>query len=80
MQELYELTTAWLIYLCEHMVLSRPSVEKIKGFTNPRLGHFPSLFLGLRAALQLYLGHDANSVSWLCFSILLHHPCSLYAP
>ena len=79
MQGLYDLPTAWLNYLHEHVVLPWPSVEKIKGFMNPRIGHFPLSFSGLRAALQLCLGRHANSMSWLCCSILLHRPYSLSA-
>ena len=64
MQGLYDLPIAWLNYLREQVALPWPSVEKIKGFTDPSLGHFTTLFSGLRAALQLCHGRHANSVSW----------------
>ena len=51
MQGLYDLPIAWLNYLREQVALPWPSVEKIKGFMNPRLGHLPPSFSGLRAAL-----------------------------
>ena len=50
-------------YPREHVVLPRPSVEIIKGFTNPSPGHFTPSFSGLRAALQLCLGRHVNSMS-----------------
>ena len=51
-------------YLREHVVLPGPSVEIIKGFTNPSPGHFTTSFSGLQAALQLRLGRHVNSVSY----------------
>ena len=50
-------------YPCEHVVLPGPSVEIIKGFTNPSPGHFTPSFPGLCAALQLCLGRHLNSAS-----------------
>ena len=55
MQELYELPTAWLIYLHEHMVLSRLSVGSIRVYEPYSLSLFPMDF-GPSAALQLCLG------------------------
>ena len=44
MKELYKLPTAWLIYVHEHVILSRPSVGSIRVYEPYSLSFFPMGF------------------------------------